>query len=42
MVDFGPVPDTQLAIFPGASHISIMMQTQWLLSIIPAFLDAGR
>jgi pimeloyl-ACP methyl ester carboxylesterase len=42
MVDFGPAPDTQLAILPGTSHISVMMQTQWLLSIVPAFLDAGR
>ena len=42
MVDFGPIPDTQLAIFPGTSHISIMMQTKWLLSIVPAFLDAHR
>ena len=42
MVDFGPVPDTQLAIFPGTSHISVMMQTAWLLSIVSAFLDAHR
>ena len=25
MVDFGPAPDTQLAIFPGTSHIFVMM-----------------
>jgi pimeloyl-ACP methyl ester carboxylesterase len=40
MVDFGPAPNTQLAIFPGTSHISVMMHTDWLLSIIPPFLDA--
>ena len=40
MVDFGPPPNTQLAIFPGSSHISVMMQTNWLLSMLPAFLDA--
>lgn len=40
MVDFGPVPATQLAIFPGTSHIFVMMQTNWLLSMITPFLDA--
>jgi pimeloyl-ACP methyl ester carboxylesterase len=40
MVDFGPAPKTQLAIFPGTSHIGVMMQKDWLLSMIPSFLDA--
>ena len=40
MIDFGPVPSTQLAIYPGASHISVMMQTDWINSIVNAFLDA--
>lgn len=40
MVDFGPAPKTQLALFPGTSHISAMMQTPWLLSMITPFLDA--
>jgi len=40
MVDFGPAPPTQLAIYPGASHISIMMQTDWVNTIVSAFLDA--
>lgn len=39
MVDFGPAPETQLAIFPGTSHISVMMQTAWLVSVITPFLD---
>jgi pimeloyl-ACP methyl ester carboxylesterase len=39
MVDFGPIPAAQLAIFPGSSHISVMMQTQWLISMITPFLD---
>ena len=39
MVDFGPMPGTQLAILPGSSHISVMMETAWLLSMIPRFLD---
>jgi pimeloyl-ACP methyl ester carboxylesterase len=40
MVDFGPVHKAQLAIFPGTSHISAMMQTDWLVSMITSFLDA--
>ena len=39
MVDFGPAPAAQLAIFPGNSHISVMFQTQWLVSMITPFLD---
>jgi pimeloyl-ACP methyl ester carboxylesterase len=39
MVDFGPVPKAQLAIFPATSHISAMMQTDWLVSMITPFLD---
>ncbi|MFN8290934.1 MAG: alpha/beta hydrolase [Chitinophagaceae bacterium] len=38
MADFGPAPATQLAIFPGTSHISVMMQTDGLLSVINPFL----
>ncbi|HET9825843.1 MAG TPA: alpha/beta hydrolase, partial [Chitinophagaceae bacterium] len=41
MVDFGPAPTTQLAILPGTSHISVMMQTNWLVSMITPFLDAS-
>jgi pimeloyl-ACP methyl ester carboxylesterase len=40
MIDFGPAPKTQLAIFPGTSHIFVMFQTNWLLSMIQPFLDA--
>ena len=39
MIDFGPSPAAQLAIFPGSSHISVMMQTSWLVSMITPFLD---
>jgi pimeloyl-ACP methyl ester carboxylesterase len=39
MIDFGPAPTTQLAILPGSSHISVMMQKDWLLSMITPFLD---
>ena len=40
MVDFGPIPAAQLAILPGSSHISVMFQTEALLSMITAFLDS--
>lgn len=40
MVDFGPAPVTQLAIFPGTSHIFVMMHPEGLLSMIQPFLDA--
>ncbi|HET6996890.1 MAG TPA: alpha/beta hydrolase [Chitinophagaceae bacterium] len=40
MVDFGPAPKAQLAIFPGSSHISVMFQKDWLVSMITPFLDA--
>jgi len=39
MVDFGPQHAAQLAIFPGSSHISVMMETNWLVSMITPFLD---
>ncbi len=39
MIDFGPIPAAQLAIFPGSSHISVMMQTSWLVSMVTPFLD---
>lgn len=42
MIDFGPVPTTQLAIFPGTSHISVMMQKERLLSTIVPFFDLKR
>jgi pimeloyl-ACP methyl ester carboxylesterase len=40
MIDFGPAPRAQLAIFPGTSHISAMMRTDWLLSMMTPFLNA--
>ena len=41
MVDFGPIHAAQLAILPGSSHISVMMQTDWLLSMVVPFLDVS-
>jgi pimeloyl-ACP methyl ester carboxylesterase len=37
--DVQPMPKSQLAIVPGASHVSIMHRPEVLLPIIPAFLD---
>jgi pimeloyl-ACP methyl ester carboxylesterase len=34
------LPDSQLAILPGTSHVSIVHRTELLLAIIPPFLDA--
>ena len=39
MVDFGPAHAAQLALFPGSSHISVMMETNWLVSMINPFLN---
>ena len=41
MVDFGPIHAAQLAILPGSSHISVMMQTDWIVSMVVPFLDAS-
>lgn len=38
--DFMPRPPAQLAILPGTSHTQIIERTEWLGSMIPAFLDA--
>jgi pimeloyl-ACP methyl ester carboxylesterase len=40
MGDLGRMPDSQLAVFPGTSHVGVMMRTDWLLSMVPPFLDA--
>jgi pimeloyl-ACP methyl ester carboxylesterase len=34
------LPDSQLAVLPGTSHVTVVQRTDLLLSIIPAFLDA--
>jgi pimeloyl-ACP methyl ester carboxylesterase len=37
--DMGGLPSSQLAVFPGTSHTAVIMRTNWLLSMIPPFLD---
>ena len=39
MVDFRPARQRSWQ-YSGASHISIMMQTDWLNTIVSGFLDA--
>ena len=34
------LPDSQLAILPGTSHVSLISQVDMLLAMIPPFLDA--
>jgi pimeloyl-ACP methyl ester carboxylesterase len=38
--DFVPMPPAQLAVLPGTSHMMLIARTEWLGSMIPAFLDA--
>ncbi len=38
--DFVPMPAAQLAILPGTTHMMLVQRTEWLGSMIPAFLDA--
>ncbi len=37
--DMAGVSKNQLAILPGTSHTGLMMRTDWLLSLVPTFLD---
>lgn len=38
--DLVPMPNSQLAILPGTSHIGVMNRPELLLAIVPPFLDA--
>lgn len=38
--DFMPMPPDQLAILPGTTHMTLPTRTEWLHSMITAFLDA--
>jgi hypothetical protein len=37
--DMAGLPKSQLAIVPGTTHVSLMMQTQKLVSFIVPFVD---
>jgi pimeloyl-ACP methyl ester carboxylesterase len=34
------LPQSQLAVLPGTTHVTLIERADWLLSMIPAFLDA--
>jgi pimeloyl-ACP methyl ester carboxylesterase len=38
--DLHPMPSAQLAILPGTTHVTLITRTDWLRSMVTAFLDA--
>ena len=40
MGDLSGLPNAQLAVLPGTTHITLMVQTELLRAIVPPFLDA--
>jgi pimeloyl-ACP methyl ester carboxylesterase len=38
--DLAGLPNSQLAILPGTSHVGVLERVDWLHSMITAFLDA--
>ncbi len=38
--DLVGLPNSQLAVLPGTSHVGMVERSDWLLSIIDTFLDA--
>jgi pimeloyl-ACP methyl ester carboxylesterase len=38
--DLVGLPRSQLAVLPGTTHVTLITRTNWLLSMIPPFLDA--
>lgn len=38
--DLKGLPNSQLAILPATSHVGMLFRAEWLLAMIPAFLDA--
>ena len=40
--DHAGLPNVQLAVLPGTTHITLMDRAEWLLSMIMGFLDAAR
>jgi hypothetical protein len=38
--DIVGLPRSQLAVLPGTTHVTLIARTNWLLSMIPEFLDA--
>ena len=40
MGDIAGLPNSQLAILPGTTHVTVVDRADWLVSMITAFLDA--
>jgi pimeloyl-ACP methyl ester carboxylesterase len=40
--DLGGLPDSQLAILPGTSHVGLLERVDWLQSMIADFLDPTK
>jgi hypothetical protein len=38
--DLVGLPNSQLAVLPGTTHVGLVDRAEWLLSMIPPFLDA--
>jgi len=38
--DLVGLPRSQLAVLPGTTHVTLINKTDWLLSMVPQFLDA--
>ena len=38
--DLAGLPASQLAVLPGTTHLGILDRAEWLLAMIPPFLDA--
>jgi hypothetical protein len=38
--DLAGLPNSQLAILPGTTHVTVVYRADLLLAIIPPFLDA--
>ena len=39
--DLNGLPNSQLAILPATGHVGILFRTEWLLAMIPVFLDSN-
>lgn len=38
--DFAGLPAARLAVLPGTTHVGMLERTDWLLALVPPFLDA--
>lgn len=39
--DLDGLPNFQLAVLPGTTHVGVMERAEWLLSMMTPFLDAS-